>query len=323
MESASAGAPEEGELELIARFARRPLTAEEVYVFPVVLCDNEVDRDGDRFTAEALEKLAKLFVGKTGIMDHDPKSSGQLARVISCRVEPVPGRRTAAGEAYRRLTARAYLPRTQKNESFLLELESGIKKEVSVSCAVGRVRCSVCGGDPRREPCGHRKGQVYGGKVCHHLLEDPQDAYEWSFVAVPAQREAGVIKAFAAQEYATRKEEDMVEAIVKSLNGGGAVSLSAEEAQKLARYVEKLEGEAQDGRAYRAELCGEVKRLSALAQPEVPQEVFAKVAERMELAELTAFQKAFAARVQGLTGAPQLWSKKEARQEDHNADYRI
>ena len=34
-------------------------------------------------------------------------------------------------------------------------------------------------------------------EVCHVVLNQPTDAYEWSFVAVPAQREAGVIKMFA------------------------------------------------------------------------------------------------------------------------------
>ena len=48
---------------------------EEVYTFSVVLCDNEVDRDGECFTKETLEELAKLFVGKTGILDQQ-KSDG-------------------------------------------------------------------------------------------------------------------------------------------------------------------------------------------------------------------------------------------------------
>jgi hypothetical protein len=33
----------------INRFARTPLTAEQVYCFAVRLCDNEVDRDFERF----------------------------------------------------------------------------------------------------------------------------------------------------------------------------------------------------------------------------------------------------------------------------------
>ena len=37
-------------LEKLNRFTRKPLTADEVYAFPVVLCDNEIDRDGDMVT---------------------------------------------------------------------------------------------------------------------------------------------------------------------------------------------------------------------------------------------------------------------------------
>ena len=60
------------ELELINRFTRRNLAKNEVYAFSVVLCDNDVDRDGERFTTDSLYELEKLFVGKTGIIDHNP-----------------------------------------------------------------------------------------------------------------------------------------------------------------------------------------------------------------------------------------------------------
>lgn len=38
------------ELEQIHQFSRKELTAEEVYTFSVRLCDNEIDRDGERFS---------------------------------------------------------------------------------------------------------------------------------------------------------------------------------------------------------------------------------------------------------------------------------
>lgn len=60
-------------LEKLNRYTRKPVSAQEVYTFPVILCDNEIDRDGERFSVPALERLAELFVGKTGIFDHDPK----------------------------------------------------------------------------------------------------------------------------------------------------------------------------------------------------------------------------------------------------------
>ncbi len=73
---------ENNKLEKLNRFTRREHTADEVYIFDVVLCDNEVDRDGERFSVEALKKLKELFVGKTGISDHEAKSSGQTARIF-------------------------------------------------------------------------------------------------------------------------------------------------------------------------------------------------------------------------------------------------
>ena len=79
------------EMELINAYSRRKLTKDEVYVFGVVLCDNDIDRDNERFTVESLFELEKLFVGKTGIFDHSPTAKNQTARIFACvpSAEPV------------------------------------------------------------------------------------------------------------------------------------------------------------------------------------------------------------------------------------------
>ena len=174
--SSDAGAVSAEELELINTYTRRTLTADEVYVFTVVLCDNDVDRDGERFTVESLFALEKLFVGKTGIFDHDPSAKNQTARIISCKVENIASRVTATGDEYFCLKARAYLPRTEGNAELIAALDSGIVKEVSVGCAVGKILCSICGEEIGL--CPHRKGETYGGKLCCGELSDPYDAYE-------------------------------------------------------------------------------------------------------------------------------------------------
>lgn len=51
-------------------------------MFSVVLCNNDVDRDHEKFTRRALEELGALFVGKTGIFDHSMKSGDQAARIL-------------------------------------------------------------------------------------------------------------------------------------------------------------------------------------------------------------------------------------------------
>ena len=84
----------EGELELINKHTRTPLTENDVYAFSVILCDNDIDRDFERFSDNALDELAKLFDGVTGIADHNPKSSNQTARISSRTAALCPTRRS-------------------------------------------------------------------------------------------------------------------------------------------------------------------------------------------------------------------------------------
>ncbi len=186
-------------MEKIGRFSRKPLSKDKVYAFPVTLCDNEIDRDGERFSVGSIEKLASLFVGRTGIFDHDPKGRNQTARIFDCKVETDESRLTSYGEKYVSLTAYAYMVRTQANEALIEEIDAGIKKEVSISCSVAKKTCSVCGRDIYKDPCSHIKGRSYSGVKCYVTLEEPTDAYEWSFVAVPAQVNAGVKKTFGGE----------------------------------------------------------------------------------------------------------------------------
>ena len=187
-ETVTAVQPDKATMEKINLYTRRAYKPEEVYTFSVVLCDNEVDRDGECFTKETLEELAKLFVGKTGILDHEPTSKNQTARVFDAAVKEIPGKVTSLNEPYAQLTAQAYVPRNDGTKAFIESIESGIRKEVSVGCAVKKRVCSVCGA----ESCVHVPGKTYNGKRCVRILSGAADAYEFSFVAVPAQRAAGV-----------------------------------------------------------------------------------------------------------------------------------
>ena len=161
------------EMALVNRYARRELSEDEVYLFSVALCDNDIDRDCERFTVEALFEMEKLFVGKTGIIDHQPTAKNQKARIISCKVESVDGAVTALGDQLFRLTARAYIRRTEGNRELIEAIEAGIVKEVSVGCSMGHTLCSVCRSDMRSPQCTHQKGQEYDGALCYGELTDP------------------------------------------------------------------------------------------------------------------------------------------------------
>ena len=183
-EAVGRGVPSAVQLEAINAQAKACLTAEQVYVFSLRLCDDQVDRDFERFDTRALPGLAKLFIGKTGIVDHKWSSENQVARIFETQVVQ------EEGVSY--IKAWAYIRRGGANEEIIADIEAGIKKEVSVGCAMGMSICSVCGNE--YGTCGHMKGESYDGQVCCAILQEPMDAYEFSFVAVPAQREAGVLK---------------------------------------------------------------------------------------------------------------------------------
>lgn len=304
----AAGKATPEELERIGRYSRRPLRPEEVYTFSVVLCDNEIDRDMEQFTVEALQELAGLFIGKTGIFDHSMKSGDQKARVYEAKAEPVEGRTNQAGEPYWQLKAKAYMLHSDENETLINEIDAGIKKEVSVGVAIGSKTCAVCGKPRTGRGCGHIPGQWYDGKLCRHMLNGAKDAYEWSFVAVPAQRAAGVTKAFH-----TGQEQNGTEQWMQKLKvPGGTVTLTKEQAQAALRTWEALEADAELGRAYKQKLVCRASALLPAAMPELDGTVFRRVAEEMTAEELECFCKAFETRKRALSPpAPQLAPVKE------------
>ena len=278
------------DLREINALAKGELTAEQVYTFAVRLCDNEVDRDFERFSRRALEELGELFLGRSGIFDHQWSAREQTARIYRTEVVEEPGILTETGESYCYLKGYAYMLRSEKNAELIAEIEGGIKKEVSVGCSMKRQICSICGRDHSEGACGHVPGRRYDGQLCYLTLEGAADAYEWSFVAVPAQREAGVLKRF-------RQEPETA--------GEGAALLRRQAAL---------------GRKYLQGLREEVVRLAMLADDDLDGAVFAAAAEKLEERELLELRRVYESRAAKRFPAPtQLRRREAARPGDETA----
>lgn len=192
----------EDELAQINKFALEPLTADEVYTFKATLCDNEVDRQHEKFTPKALGDLQKLFLGKTVIKDHRHVADNQVARIYATELVET-GKMTKSGEPYMQLVAHCYMVRTAGNADLIAEIKGGIKREGSVGFAASSAICSICQTDNVKSYCRHYPGRSYekaGGKeMCTFTLDGCSDAYEFSLVAVPAQRAAGVTKSYTGE----------------------------------------------------------------------------------------------------------------------------
>ena len=224
-------------------------------------------------------------MGKTGIFDHNMKSKDQTARIYAAQVLTDETRKTADGEVYTYILAKAYTVRTEKNKDLIAEIDAGIKKETSVGCSVKEIKCSICGKDIKTQGCEHRKGKVYGGKLCCYLLNDPADAYEWSFVAVPAQKNAGIVKSFDP----SRESDD------------------------LAEIAKEIRQELEDG----------IIRCAATVIPEMKGEAIEEICNSLSLKSLREMHNAFRENAQKSLPVVRQLEVGEIRNDGENSVYKI
>ena len=165
-------APDEGEMALVNAQALRELGAEEVFTFRLAACNNQVDRDLEKFSDGALEGLAEKFVGRPVLMDHCWSAGSQTARVYAAGVEPMP-----ETEGGKQLVLRCYMPRLRGNEDTIAAIEGGLLRECSVGVSVRRAVCSICGTDWTQHWCEHNKGQIYDEGMCITILDEAVDVF--------------------------------------------------------------------------------------------------------------------------------------------------
>lgn len=284
---ATTGVATPAQLEAINAQAKAELTAEQVYVFSVRLCDDQIDRDLERFDTAALPELARMFVGKTGIVDHKWSASGQVARIFETQVVQ------EDGVSY--IKAWAYIRRGGNAEEVIADIEAGIKKEISVGCAMGRAVCSICGGE--YGTCGHQKGEHYDGMLCCVILKEPMDAYEFSFVAVPAQRDAGVIKGLGEGKRCLKELADEF----------------GVQGEYRALFVQ-----AQLGKKYEKQLQDEVVRLFLGLDMGMEEPMLRSITQKVSAEELLHLKQALEARMAEYFPVQTQLHSRDAKQEVEN-----
>lgn len=173
------------------------LTAEDVYTFKVQICDNDVDRVGDKMTDEFLEQVAEHITGVTGLKDHDWNVCNQIARLYDAEVVVDDTNLTVLGEPRKYVLGKAYT--LSKHKELIDNINAGLLKETSISFNSSGDVCSICGSPMVKDMndvghCGnkHIAGHYYEDKLCFNKLNKLDDILEWSLVAVPCQPKAGI-----------------------------------------------------------------------------------------------------------------------------------
>ena len=190
----------DADLKKINKYTLSPVKAEDVFIFKATIADNEQDdRNFMPFNLKALQDLKKLYPGKTMLKDHSRRADNQIARIYDTELVQDAIKTTELGELHTELVAKIYMIKTDSNKDLIAEILGGIKKEVSTSTVPEKMVCNICGVDNMKEWCRHWPGLEYdvadatgknSKKRCKMLLDGAKEAYELSFVAVPAQPRA-------------------------------------------------------------------------------------------------------------------------------------
>lgn len=201
------------DIDLINKHTLEPLKEEDVFTFKVQLCDNDVDRVGDKMSDKFLNEVADKVKGVAGLKDHDWSVENQVARLYDAQVVEDEENTTVLGERRKYVQGSAYT--LAKNREMIDKINSGILKEVSISFNSEGDTCSICGKPMCKDGSdighcenGHVAGQSYDGQLCYNKIDNLMDILEWSLVSVPCQRRAGINK--------------------KSLEGGSSIMKKAE-----------------------------------------------------------------------------------------------
>lgn len=164
-------------LAAVNRYALRSLKAEDVAVFTLDLCNDQVDRHFSRFPVEELEQINRMVLGRPLMERHDVRGSlprGTFFRSVLHEDEGVVSVRPDV-----------YVLRTAENADFIRNIEGGVYREISIGFSFGMPECSVCGRDIRQ--CDHVPGRHYSEGLCHFVMHEVQDVVEGSVVASGSQ----------------------------------------------------------------------------------------------------------------------------------------
>lgn len=271
------------------RYALSPLGPEEVELRRMALAHDAVDRTGERFGREFLERLAASLPGKPVLAHHD-KQSWPLGRFYAAELA------LDAGTGVTWLVARWYLLPTEENAPLRRQIDGGVVSHVSIGFRGGELICDVCG-QPFWGDCPHWPGQEItrdGATLpCTFAWTDPRgtaEAVEGSLVWLGAQQGAQIVKEAPDGAGVGCRVLGVGERRAAALTQSGSPSpLPNTQHPTPHTREERSDDLAADGRLYREDLGAEIRRLGGLLGAAMEAEVLCRAladagAERLKRA---------------------------------------
>lgn len=200
------GQPTPSQLEKINALAKRPLSAEEVFVFSAKLVGDMIIPNRyikiDKSLLEVFKQDAQR--GIAFMLDHPwagfgrPKPALAYGRTFDAVLKPS---KDVEGETWA-LYADHYIVRGKEKDgistdAIIADIEDGTLFDTSIGWGADTYECSVCGNDIRDfSKCEHWPGQEYDGKLCYVIAKPPGFLMENSGVFDGAYPTAGILSKF-------------------------------------------------------------------------------------------------------------------------------
>lgn len=181
------------EFEHIKPLVSDDTTPEQLYIFSLRMCNNEIDADNDKLSETFLQQFAEHITNNPIplIKDHTWTADGQIGRVY--RAEVLSDGENSLGEPYTYVLGYAYVA---ADSDIVPRIKLGLLSEVSVGFDGSGYTCSVCGAGVKSYDCQCPEGHIFGGinedAPVYRNVNICSAALECSFVPVPAQEGAEI-----------------------------------------------------------------------------------------------------------------------------------
>jgi hypothetical protein len=171
----------DGMMDAINQIALKPLAPEDVAVFRLELCNNQIDSHNSMFPDDELPVIAMKVIGKPLMELHDLRGSLPRGTFFASEVVSDGAKKTVVCDVY--------IPRIEENREAIANIEAGVYREISIGFSFRTPECSVCGKDLRM--CEHVPGREYenasGKRMCYYTMRGILDVLEGSIVPSGAQ----------------------------------------------------------------------------------------------------------------------------------------
>ena len=204
------GTPTPKQLEKINLLAKRPLSAEDVFVFAgKAIGDGLIPTRYMRVHKSLMEAFkVDALKGVSLMLDHAWANFGILAQAYGRTFDAVIRRTMDESETdeVNALFLDHYIVRNREKsgiatDQLIADIEDGVLFDTSIGFGNSKYECSICGGDYMdSSKCEHYRGSEYDGKTCSIILKPPGYLMENSLVFDGAYPGAGVLSAMSARD---------------------------------------------------------------------------------------------------------------------------